>query len=197
METGIESVDAALGDPKAISPFFRIPGLGRTNAIEGYLASKSLVTWSADVVADDWKTYRCARDRPPRDAAAGGERPRHPAPARHPSGDGACGAHPAQGAEGTRLPCRSGRRSGERPASVPELLGAPEYNKEGWPRVVKASVSRETPTKVALRHRAKNDATTKRRRSAVAGQHESNGTDYWKQNQSNWFGQPRGLATSF
>src|SRR4029078_7003918 len=42
VETGIESVDAALGDPKAISPFFRIPGLGRTNAIEGYLASKSL-----------------------------------------------------------------------------------------------------------------------------------------------------------
>ena len=53
VETGIESVDAALGDPKAISPFFRIPGLGRTNAIESYLASKSLVTWSADVVADD------------------------------------------------------------------------------------------------------------------------------------------------
>ena len=23
--------------------------------------------------------------------------------------------------------------AGERPASVPELLGAPEYNKEGWP----------------------------------------------------------------
>src|SRR4029078_7649145 len=55
VETGIESVDAALGDPKAISPFFRIPGLGRTNAIEGYLASKSLITWSTDVVADDWK----------------------------------------------------------------------------------------------------------------------------------------------
>src|SRR5512143_4206084 len=55
VETGIDSVDAALGDPKAISPFFRIPGLGRTNAIESYLASKSLVTWSADVVADDWK----------------------------------------------------------------------------------------------------------------------------------------------
>jgi hypothetical protein len=48
-----------------------------------------------------------------------------------------------------------------------------------------------------LRHRAKSDATTKRRRSTVAGQHESNGTDYWKQNQSNWFAQPRGLATSF
>src|SRR4029077_8684585 len=55
VENGIASVDTALGDPKALSPFFRIPGLGRTGAIEDYLASKSLVTWSADVVADDWK----------------------------------------------------------------------------------------------------------------------------------------------
>src|SRR6478752_4243580 len=55
VDAGIASVDAALGDPKAIAPFFRIPGLGRTDAVEGYLASKSLVVWSADVVADDWK----------------------------------------------------------------------------------------------------------------------------------------------
>ena len=55
VDGGIDSVDAALGDPKALSPFFRIPGLGSTSAIENYLASKSLVTWSADVVADDWK----------------------------------------------------------------------------------------------------------------------------------------------
>ena len=55
VDVGIASVDTALGDSKALSPFFRIPGLGRTNAIENYLASKSLVTWSADVVADDWK----------------------------------------------------------------------------------------------------------------------------------------------
>ena len=55
VDGGIASVDAALGDPKAIAPFFRIPGLGRTDAVEGYLASKSLVVWSADVVADDWK----------------------------------------------------------------------------------------------------------------------------------------------
>ena len=32
VDGGIASVDAALGDPKALSPFFRIPGLGRTNA---------------------------------------------------------------------------------------------------------------------------------------------------------------------
>src|SRR5262245_43645828 len=54
IEGGIVSVDAALGDAKALSPFFRIPGLGRTSAIDNYLASKQLVTWSADVVADDW-----------------------------------------------------------------------------------------------------------------------------------------------
>src|SRR5207237_10059905 len=55
VDGGMASVDAALGDPKALSPFFRIPGLGRTSVIEDYLASKSLVTWSADIVADDWK----------------------------------------------------------------------------------------------------------------------------------------------
>jgi len=34
IDRGIASVDAALGDPKALSPFFRVPGLNRTNAIE-------------------------------------------------------------------------------------------------------------------------------------------------------------------
>ena len=197
VETGIEFVDAALGDPKAISPFFRIPGLGRTNAIEGYLASKSLVTWSADVVADDWK-HIGAREIVRRAMRRLEEK-----------GRGILLLHDIHPATALAVPVllkelkQRGYRvvqvvaAGERPASVPELLGAPEYNKEGWPRVVKASVTRETPTKVALRHRAKSDVTTKRRRHAVAGQHESNGTDYWKQNQSNWFGQPRGFATSF
>ena len=36
VDDGIASVDAALGDPKAVAPFFRIPGLGRTNAIEQF-----------------------------------------------------------------------------------------------------------------------------------------------------------------
>src|SRR3974390_979981 len=31
VEGGVASVDAGLGDSKALSPFFRIPGLGRTN----------------------------------------------------------------------------------------------------------------------------------------------------------------------
>ena len=51
---GIAAVEAAMGDPKAVAPFFRIPGLSRSDAVDSFLASKSLVTWSADVVADDW-----------------------------------------------------------------------------------------------------------------------------------------------
>jgi peptidoglycan-N-acetylglucosamine deacetylase len=49
---GIASVTAVLGEPPA--PFFRIPGLRRTNAIDQYLASQNLMTWSADFLADDW-----------------------------------------------------------------------------------------------------------------------------------------------
>ena len=45
---------AAIGDPKAVAPFFRIPGLARSDAVDTFLASQSLITWSADVVADDW-----------------------------------------------------------------------------------------------------------------------------------------------
>ena len=61
VENGVASVDVALGDPKALSPFFQIPGLARNNAIDNYLASKSLVTWSADVVADDWFRHISAK----------------------------------------------------------------------------------------------------------------------------------------
>jgi peptidoglycan/xylan/chitin deacetylase (PgdA/CDA1 family) len=49
---GIASVTSVLGEPPA--PFFRIPGLARTGAIDQYLASQNLMTWSADFPADDW-----------------------------------------------------------------------------------------------------------------------------------------------
>ena len=51
---GIASVQAAVGDPRAVAPFFRIPGLLRSKQVESYLASQSLAVWSADEVADDW-----------------------------------------------------------------------------------------------------------------------------------------------
>src|SRR5262245_15586857 len=54
VDDGINSVTTALGDAKALSPFFRLPGFGRTDAIERFLENKQLVTWSADVDTDDW-----------------------------------------------------------------------------------------------------------------------------------------------
>lgn len=54
IDQGIASVGAALGDPDELSPFFRIPGLGRTKVVEQELAKRSLIVFSADVVADDW-----------------------------------------------------------------------------------------------------------------------------------------------
>lgn len=191
--TGIESVDAALGDPKAISPFFRIPGLNRTNAIESYLASQSLVTWSADVVADDWK-HIGAREIVRRAMRRLEEK-----------GRGILLLHDIHPATALAVPVllkqlkERGYRvvqvvaAGERPASVPELLDAPEYNKEGWPRVVKANVSRAKPAKVAVRDRATNNATTKRRRPAVAALHGDTANT-----NNRWHGQPqRGHTCSF
>ncbi len=55
IDAGMATISAALGDGKALAPFFRIPGLGRTRQVESYLHAKSLVVWSADAVADDWR----------------------------------------------------------------------------------------------------------------------------------------------
>jgi hypothetical protein len=55
IERGIVSVGTALGNPRALAPFFRIPGFLRRQEVEAYLQSRGLATWSADIVADDWK----------------------------------------------------------------------------------------------------------------------------------------------
>jgi peptidoglycan-N-acetylglucosamine deacetylase len=57
IDDGIASVKAALGDDadKSLAPFFRIPGLMRAEAVEDYLASQGIQTWSADFPADDWR----------------------------------------------------------------------------------------------------------------------------------------------
>jgi peptidoglycan/xylan/chitin deacetylase (PgdA/CDA1 family) len=55
IEQGIASVNTALGGVTHASSFFRIPGFLRRREVEGYLQSRGLVTWSADVVADDWR----------------------------------------------------------------------------------------------------------------------------------------------
>lgn len=55
IEAGIASVGAALGNRKAVAPFFRIPGLLRAPAVDKFLQSQQLATWSADLAGDDWK----------------------------------------------------------------------------------------------------------------------------------------------
>jgi peptidoglycan-N-acetylglucosamine deacetylase len=57
IDEGIASVGAALGDPKELAPFFRIPGFGRSDAVEEELAKRKLIVFSTDVVADDWLRY--------------------------------------------------------------------------------------------------------------------------------------------
>jgi peptidoglycan/xylan/chitin deacetylase (PgdA/CDA1 family) len=47
-------IRAAIGAPDGLAPFVRIPGLGRTRAVEKYMQARSQVVWSADTVADDW-----------------------------------------------------------------------------------------------------------------------------------------------
>jgi peptidoglycan-N-acetylglucosamine deacetylase len=61
IDDGIASVKAALGDDAAIAPFFRIPGLMRAEAVEDYLASQGIQTWSADFPADDWRHIPSSR----------------------------------------------------------------------------------------------------------------------------------------
>lgn len=54
VDTGIAAVEAAAGDPRAVAPFFRVPGLLRSKRVDKFLAAHSLMEWSADEVADDW-----------------------------------------------------------------------------------------------------------------------------------------------
>jgi len=54
IDAGVADVGAALGDPKELAPFFRIPGLARSELIEQELSARSLVVFSSDTVADDW-----------------------------------------------------------------------------------------------------------------------------------------------
>jgi len=55
VDQGIASTLAALGDPSALAPFFRVPGLLRGEGVETYAASQGLQLWSADFLADDWR----------------------------------------------------------------------------------------------------------------------------------------------
>jgi len=55
IDQGIASVTAAMSDPSGLAPFFRFPGLERSDVAERYLASRGIQVWSADFLADDWR----------------------------------------------------------------------------------------------------------------------------------------------
>ncbi|WP_407154626.1 polysaccharide deacetylase family protein [Bradyrhizobium sp. STM 3557] len=62
VDQGIASVKAALGNnASALSPFFRVPGLLRAEAVEGYVGSLGVQMWSADFLADDWRNISSAK----------------------------------------------------------------------------------------------------------------------------------------
>jgi peptidoglycan/xylan/chitin deacetylase (PgdA/CDA1 family) len=138
VEGGIVSVDAALGDPKALSPFFRIPGLGKTSAIDDYLASKQLVNWSADVVADDWFRRITAKTIVQRAIQR-----------LEVKGRGILLLHDIHPATAMALPMLLKElkargfhvvqvvAAGDRPKFVPELLASPAVEKAAWPTVLR------------------------------------------------------------
>lgn len=61
VDDGIAAVTAALPDPSALAPFFRVPGLLRGQNVEEYVGSKGIQIWSADFLADDWRHISSAK----------------------------------------------------------------------------------------------------------------------------------------
>ncbi|HXD45184.1 MAG TPA: polysaccharide deacetylase family protein [Pseudolabrys sp.] len=154
VDGGIAAVQTAAGDPKAVAPFFRVPGLLRSKTVDTFLASKSLAVWSADEVADDWHhgiTPKQIVKLAIRRIEAKGHR-------------GVLLLHDIHPATALALPMLlkelkergyhivQAVPAGERPASVPELV-AKAHDSEGWPRVVKASLSTEHAAKKKHAHR--------------------------------------------
>ncbi len=159
VDGGIASVDAALGNPKALAPFFRIPGLGRSDLNEKFLAQHSLVTWSADVVADDW--HRGIRPNQIVERAI---------KRLNEKGRGILLLHDIHPATVIALPRllkelkEQGYRvvqvvpAGERPKSLPELVAA-RGDKDAWPRVLQAEEKAEkTSAHSKARHKHRKTA---------------------------------------
>ena len=159
VDGGIASVDAALGNPKALSPFFRIPGLGRSDVNEKFLAAHSLVTWSADVVADDW--FRGIRPNQIVERAI---------KRLNEKGRGILLLHDIHPATVIALPRllkelkEQGYRvvqvvaAGDRPKSLPDLV-ATRDDKGAWPRVLQAEEKAEkTGARSKARHKHRKTA---------------------------------------
>jgi peptidoglycan/xylan/chitin deacetylase (PgdA/CDA1 family) len=52
---GFATIAAALGDPRAVSTFFRAPGLAQNPTLNPYLAARQTSLWSTDTHAWDWR----------------------------------------------------------------------------------------------------------------------------------------------
>ena len=142
IDAGFDSVKAAAGDARAVSPYFRVPGLARSKAMEDYLAEKSIAVWSADEVADDW-FHGISAEQIARRAISRIEAHDH---------RGVLLLHDIHPATALALPAilkelkARGYRivqviaPGDRPASVPELP-VPVAKSEPLPRIIKASAS--------------------------------------------------------
>ncbi len=167
VDGGIASVDAALGDPKAVAPFFRIPGFGRNNAIESFLAEKKLITWSADIDTDDWWRGTSAKAVVKRAMRRLNEK-----------GRGIILMHDIHPATVMALPellkqlKTNGYHvvqvvpAGERPASLPDLVASPVPDKEAWPRILKTHSASHRP---APHHHVRKHVLGKHRPAKVAG----------------------------
>jgi peptidoglycan/xylan/chitin deacetylase (PgdA/CDA1 family) len=171
VSAGIASVQAAVGDPRAVAPFFRIPGLLRNAQVEDYVASKSLAVWSADEVADDWYKGVSAQQIV-RKAMSRIEAKDH---------RGVLLLHDIHPATVMALPLlfkelkAKGYKivqavpAGERPKSVPENVSPAVADGGAWPRVVKTSLkSAEKRIKVAALHHRKRIAHRQRDRDITA-----------------------------
>jgi peptidoglycan/xylan/chitin deacetylase (PgdA/CDA1 family) len=162
---GIASVQAAAGDPRAVAPFFRIPGLLRSQQVEHYLAGKSIAVWSADEVADDWFKQVTPKDIVQKAISRIEAKKRgvlllhdiHPATAM---------AVPTLLRE---LKARGYRivqavPAGDRPKAVPDApstVVADGAKNAGWPRVTKTSVSAVESVPPG-RHKIERKAVTER-----------------------------------
>jgi peptidoglycan/xylan/chitin deacetylase (PgdA/CDA1 family) len=155
VDTGIASVKTALGDPRALAPFFRIPGLLRSTQVESYLATQSLAVWSADEVADDWFKGVTAQQIV-RKALSRIEAKDH---------RGVLLLHDIHPATALALPTllrelkTKGYRivqavpAGERPKAVPEREAPAVADAGNWPRVVKTRVASSERAFKAVHHR--------------------------------------------
>jgi len=167
VDDGIASVDSAIGDAKAVAPFFRIPGLGRSKTADDFLASQSLVTWSADVVADDWFRHISAQTIVQRALQR-----------LEAKGRGILLLHDIHPATAMALPTLLKELkahgfhvvqvvpAGDRPKSVPELMASPA-DRGAWPTVLTSAHSGDNAMTTRRYHRIKRVDASKHRSAAV------------------------------